>query len=98
MKDDIQDTIYKKVFTIWACIFFFGFGFGIALIYISSWFIIPFFAVIVVGAYFLKRITCPNCGHHLIYERRICGIRVPYVFMRPMCKMCGSDFDTDPKK
>lgn len=90
-----QITTYKKVVAIWIGILFFGFLFG-ALLSVSTWFIIPFFAVVGTGSYFLNRVTCPNCGANMTYETSALGVRVPLLFMSNKCKRCGWDLKANP--
>ena|SRR5215469_9223289 len=92
MSDNNHFTVYQKVIATWVCIFFFGLIFGTLFLYGSFWFMIPFFAVIGIGAFFLNHIVCPNCGAHMTYEKSVLGVRVPLVFMRSKCKECNFDF------
>ena len=96
MKGNSQLTVYQKVASIWAGIFFIGIILGALFIYISTWFMIPFFAVIGAGSFLLNRVVCPNCGARINYETSFFAVRVPLVFMRDKCKECGRNLKSNP--
>lgn len=96
MNGDNQLTAYQKVIAAWAGIFSLGLLFGVLFIYVSTWFMAPFFAVVGIGSYFLNRVVCPNCGARMTYETSFLRVRVPLLFVRDKCKECGWDLKSNP--
>jgi len=59
--------------------------------YISSWFVIPFFGVIFGGGVILRQIACPKCGTAVCYDGTIWGERHYNGFVHRQCRPCGWD-------
>jgi hypothetical protein len=89
-------TAYQKNLVAWACIMSLGFLFGALFMYASSWFMLPFFAVVGVAPFFLNRIVCPNCGTPVTYQGTIAGLRIRGGFIRKKCQQCGWDLRKNP--
>jgi ribosomal protein S27AE len=62
-------------------------------LYVSNWFLLPFFALIFSAQFLLKRIVCPNCGTPVTYQGTFAGFRVQGGFIRKKCQQCGWDLD-----
>ena len=62
-------------------------------LYLWKWFLVPFFVLIFVIPFVLKRITCPNCGTPVTYQGTFAGMRVQGGFIRRKCQQCGWDLD-----
>lgn len=82
----------------WAAFMLAGLCFGLAGMYISNWFVIPFFANVFGGGFMLNRIVCPNCGAPLTYEgpRWIDRVAAPSAWWRKNCAACGWDLSKNP--
>ena len=86
-----QMTAYKKNLLAWACIMALGFASGLAALYTSNWFVVPFVAIIYSAQFVVERITCPNCGTPVTYQGNIAGFRIRGGFFRKKCQQCGWD-------
>lgn len=60
-------------------------------LYVSVWFVLPFFAVIGFSPILLNKTTCPNCGTPVTYQGSILGFRIRGGFIRRRCQQCGWD-------
>jgi hypothetical protein len=69
---------------------------GIGILYVSEWFIAPFFMVIAGAYFFLHRITCPNCGTPVTFQGVYAGIRIQGGWIRQRCQECGWDIRNNP--
>ena len=90
---EIHMTAYRKNLLAWAIIMLIGLSLIISALYISGWFLVPFFLFIYVPQFFLNRITCPNCGTPVTYQGTFSGIRIRGGFVRKKCQECGWDLD-----
>jgi len=86
-------TAYKKNLLAWALIMAVGVALGLAAVYVTSWFLVPFFAVVVSVRFVLNRITCPNCGTPVTYQGEFRGIAIWGGFIRRHCQKCGFDLN-----
>lgn len=75
----------------WACIMSLGFILSILFIYLSVWFIIPFFLIIFCARFVFNRIVCPSCGTPVIYGGSIWGLQIYGGFFWKKCRKCGWD-------
>ena len=66
---------------------------GLAIIYVSSWFVVPFFSLIFFFRYIFGGIKCPNCGTPVTYQGAAFGFRISAGFVRRKCQECGWDLD-----
>ena len=91
-------TAFAKNRLAWACIMITGLALGGAALYLSTWFIVPFFANVFTGHIWLNRITCPNCATPLTYEGRSLLARMapPSAWSRKECAACGWDLRRNP--
>ena len=96
MKNYEAITAYKKNLIAWFCIMFLCFLFGTLFMYVSIWFMLPFFAVVGCAPSFLNRILCPNCGTPVTYQGTIAGLRIRGGFIRKKCQQCGWDLRENP--
>ena len=86
-------TAYKKNLVAWVVIMTIGISLGCAGLYVSQWFIVPFFLFIYVPNFFLEKITCPKCGTPVTYQGTFFGKRIRGGFIRKNCQECGWDLD-----
>jgi len=82
-------SAYEKYLTAWIYTMSLGLLFGVSSLYISVWFMIPFWVVVFSGRYFFIRIRCPNCGTPVIYDASIANFQIFSLFFKPVCKKCG---------
>jgi len=82
----------------WASIVVAGVCFGLGAMYLSAWFVVPFFANVFCAHLILQRIVCPSCGAPLTFEgKRLVGrLGVPSAWMRKTCAACGWDLAKAP--
>ena len=82
----------------WAGIMVAGFCFGLGAMYLSAWFVVPFFVNVFGAHLILERIECPNCGAPLTFDgkRFVDRIGAPSTWMRKTCAACGWDLAKDP--
>jgi len=88
-------TAYKKNLWTWACIMVVELSLGFAALYISNWFVVPFFMVIYTIRFVLERIVCPNCGTSVTYQGILFGKEIRGGFIRRKCQKCGWDLDKE---
>ena len=88
-------TAYKKNLLAWSCIMGAELLIIVAILYVSSWFLVPFFIIIYNARYVLYRITCPNCGTPVTYQGTIAGFRIQGGFIHKKCQECGWDLDKE---
>lgn len=86
-------TAYKKNLLAWLCIMVSALSMGLASMYVSNWFLIPFFGIIYTCRFYLQRISCPNCGTPVTYQGTFGGFRIQGGFIRRKCQQCGWDLD-----
>ena len=82
----------------WAGILVASLCFGLGAMYLSAWFVVPFF-VNVFGAHLILRgIVCPNCGASLTFEGQglVDRLGVPSAWTRKNCAACGWDLAKIP--
>ncbi|MGH9439289.1 MAG: hypothetical protein ACRD22_15690 [Terriglobia bacterium] len=72
-------------------------SFGALAIYVSKWFIVPFFASVFIPTFFIDRIVCPKCGTPVSYQGSLAGKRLRGGFIHKKCKKCGSNLDGIPQ-
>lgn len=96
MNNYARFTIYQKNLIAWLCIMSLCFLFGILFLYVSIWFMLPFFAVVGGAPFFLNKIRCPNCGTPVTYQGTIAGLRIRGGFIRRKCQQCGWDLRKYP--
>jgi len=90
-------TPYKKNLWAWAVFMALAFSMGLGGMYLSNWFIVPFFGVVLSAHIFFNRITCPNCGTPVTYvdDKPMPGFRVYKTFFRTKCPVCGWDLNKE---
>ena len=94
-------TTYKLNIFAWSCFIVSGLLFILAALYISNWFVVLFFALILTSHFYFKRIKCPNCGMPVIYEGEtkregpFAKLGIPSAFFRKKCANCGWDLRKD---
>ena len=86
-------TTYQRNCLTWACIIAVELTIGLAAMYLSNWFVIPFFVGIAVVPFLLNRITCPKCGTRVTYQGKFFGFRINGGFIRKKCQECGWDLN-----
>lgn len=91
--NEMKMTAYKKNILAWVCITGSVLSMGLAGLYVSNWFIVPFFVVIYSAQFFLEKITCPNCVTPVTYQGTFAGFHVRGGFIRKKCQQCGWDLD-----
>lgn len=88
-------TAYRQNLLAWALIMAIGLALVLAVLYVSQWFVLPFFAFVFVPQFFLRRITCVRCGTPVTYQGTFFGKRVMGGFIRRSCQQCGADLDRE---
>jgi rubredoxin len=88
-------TAFRKNVFAWACLMGASFLFGLGALYLSEFFLVPFFALIFSAKFVLDRITCPNCGTSVTYQGTFAGVKVSGGFIRRRCQQCGWDLDKE---
>jgi hypothetical protein len=88
-------TAFRKNVFAWACIMGAIFLFGLGALYLSEFFLVPFFALILSAKFVLDRITCLNCGTSVTYQGTFAGVKVSGGFIRRRCQQCGWDLDKE---
>jgi hypothetical protein len=88
-------TTYRRNLLAWAMVMFVGLLFGLGALYISRWFVVPFFALVFSAHFVFDRITCPNCGTPVNYFGTFFGMRLTGGLIRSECQKCGHDLDKD---
>jgi hypothetical protein len=97
-------TAYKQNLLSWACFMILIFSTGSAVLYISKWFILPFFIIVFTAHIFFDKITCPSCGAPVTYEggsKRegpFARFGIPSAFFRKKCANCGWDLNKNLQK
>jgi hypothetical protein len=88
-------TPYKKKLLAWFCVMVLALSMGILLVYVSVWFVLPFFGIVFSGHLFLKKISCPQCGEPLTYagENPLVSGQVLSSIFSKNCLRCGSYLD-----
>ena len=64
-------------------------------LYLSNWFLAPFFAVILGMNSAIKGIKCPNCGTPVTFQGRIFGFAVHAGLIKHECQNCGWNLDSN---
>lgn len=85
-------SAYKKFVQAWIFIMSMALGFGALGLYLSPWFLAPFFAtVLFVPRVLLKGIVCPNCGTPVTYQGSLGPFKISGGFVHQRCRNCGWD-------
>lgn len=91
-------TIYKKNLLAWAVVMTSGLSSGIAALYLSNWFFVPFITIAYSAHLFFNRITCPSCGEPATFvsgRGPEAGLRILSGIFQKKCQNCGADMDKD---
>ena len=64
---------------------------GLLILYVSPWFMAPFFGLIYLSPLAFRGIDCPKCGVPLTYQGTFLGIRINGGFPHKFCRECGCD-------
>jgi hypothetical protein len=91
MRSLADATAYQKNVMAWMCLMGIEFTFGSLVLYVSTFFIIPFFIVIGCAPFILNRIACPSCNTPVTYQGSIAGMAIQGGFIRKKCQRCGWD-------
>lgn len=98
-------STYRKNVIAWIAIISTALFLGLAAMYLSEWFSILFFSVVLSAHVILKKITCPRCGMPLTYEGdnhqgplAKLGLPLPSAFFRTHCANCGFDLRQQYKR
>jgi hypothetical protein len=89
-------TAYKRNLFAWACIMIVGLTLIALSLYVSTWFLAPFFGIVFFAQFVLKRIVCPKCGTPVTFQGKIAGVRIQGGLIRKKCQQCGWDLNTNP--
>lgn len=84
-------TPYRKNLVAAVTIWTLAMSMGIAFVYVSAWFALPFILIILLANQVTKRITCPNCGTPITHvEKGVFGWRTAYIALySKKCQQCG---------
>jgi hypothetical protein len=84
-------SAYQKNVLAWIVIMTLGLAVALASLYVSTWFLVAFAAIIYGPQFLLKRIACPKCGTPVTYQGSIAGFPIHGGFIRRQCQSCGWD-------
>lgn len=84
-------TAYRKNVVTWLCFMAVGLSFILGMLYVTEWFVIPFFILVASSYYIFNKITCPNCGTPVTYQGKLANFRIKGGFIRKKCQQCGWD-------
>ena len=87
-------TAFRQNQLTWACIMVVELTIGMLALYVSTWFAVPFLALVFVIPIALKGIVCPKCGTPVTYQGTFFGVQVSGGFIRKKCQQCGWDLNT----
>jgi hypothetical protein len=88
-------TAYRRNQVVWTCIMMVSLTMGLLALYVSTWFLVPFFGMVFVIPYVLAGIVCPKCGTAVTYQGTFFGVRVKGGFIRKQCQQCGWNLNTN---
>jgi len=88
---DSGQTPYRRFVRIWAYVIVAGLALILLFLYVSGWFVVPFFGLIFLIPYFLRNLACPHCGTPLTYQGTWAGTRITGGLPRRKCQECGWD-------
>lgn len=89
-------TAYKKICFAWALIMLLEFSFGLGILLVSNWFMVPFFGMLFCAKLVLVPIVCPRCDTSVTYQGTYLGKRICGGFIRRKCQECGWDLNKNP--
>lgn len=85
-------SAYRKFVQAWLVIIGVALGFGALGLYLSPWFLVPFFAtVLILPRALLKGIACPNCGTPVTSQGSLGRFQISGGFVHQRCRSCGWD-------
>jgi hypothetical protein len=85
-------SAYRKFIQAWIIIMSVALASGVLGLYLSPWFLVPFFAAVVVLPHaLLKAIVCPSCGTPVTYQGSLGGFKISGDFVHRRCRNCGWD-------
>jgi hypothetical protein len=90
-------TAYQRNVRAWVIIMSVALSIGLLALYVSNWFILPFFGwTLIVPHLLLKGIDCPKCGTPVTYQGTFFDFRIKGGFIRRKCQQCGWDLRKQP--
>jgi hypothetical protein len=89
-------NVYQKTMWAWICVAVAAAASGLSAMYVSGWFVLPFFGVVFGGGFVLRRIECPKCGTAASYDGTLAGRRFYGGFIHRNCRRCGWDLKKIP--
>ncbi len=87
-------TTYRQNQIAWASIIVVGLSVGLLALYVSTWFLIPFFAMVFVIPRVLKGIDCPKCRTPVTYQGTFFGKQIFGGFINKKRQQCDWDLNT----
>lgn len=88
-------TAYRRNLLTWAAIITIELTIGAMGLYLSNWFLVPFFLLVFAIPVALRGIVCPKCKTPVTYQGTFAGRRISGGFVRKRCQQCGWDLETE---
>jgi DNA-directed RNA polymerase subunit RPC12/RpoP len=84
-------SAYKTNVVAWLALMGLLMALGVLALYVSTWFLAPFFVVVLSAQFVLKKIRCPHCGTPVTYQGEYGGSPLHAGLVRTHCQKCGHD-------